>query len=240
MKNRLKSFFFNRNSLRNSKMYSLIKKTHRVLSGPPPLYFESYSQFGEDVVMRSFMDGRKVFYVDIGSGHPVKGSNTYFLYLAGYNGILIDPLKLNIDMSRKLRPLDKSILAGASSTPGLLEFYEFNPYQFSTFDYEVFNLRLDEGIEYVASHQIDLITVKSLGLKNDSEIQFFLSIDTEGFEMEVLNGIDFSVWSPDLIVIEDWGRKSPSDHTEIFDFLSVRGYLWNSRVNFSDIYIRGS
>jgi hypothetical protein len=39
-----------------------------------------YSQFGEsEILVRYFQDG-KGFYLDIGSGDPVRGSNTYFLY----------------------------------------------------------------------------------------------------------------------------------------------------------------
>lgn len=208
--------------------------------GSAPLYFKSYSQFGEDVVMRSFLDGRKVSYLDIGSGHPIAGSNTYFLYKSGHVGTLIDPLKSNGELSKKLRPLDRFVLSGVSSESGALNFFEFNPYQFSTFDENVYHERIREGIPFIRSHIIPTITVASLGLKNDPDVQFFLSIDTEGFELQVLKGIDFSTLTPDVIVIEDWSRSRPSEETEIFHFLTNKGYRWNSRVHFSDIYLLNS
>jgi|LakMenEpi03Aug12_release.lakeMendotaPanAssembly.Ray.scaffolds.fasta_scaffold4157077_1 hypothetical protein len=55
--------------------------------------------------------------------------------------------------------------------------------------------------------------------------------------MQVLKGMDFSVLTPDVIVIEDWVRDSPSHETKIFCFLSDFGYTWVGRLKFSDVYI---
>lgn len=217
-------------------IYRQLVRIYRIIFGSNQLYFKSYSQFGEDVVMRSLLDGRKVSYLDIGSGHPVAGSNTYFLYKSGYAGTLIDPLKTNAVLTNRLRPLDRFIHSGVSSESGLLRFFEFDPYQFSTFNENVYRERVQEGIPFIGSKSIPTITVASLGLENDPDVQFFLSVDTEGFEMQVLMGIDFNTLTPDVIVIEDWSRSKPSQETEIFSFLTDKGYRWSSRVHFSDIY----
>ena len=225
---------------KTSSIYKQLERVYQIMLGSPPLYFKSYSQFGEDVVMRSFLDGRKVSYLDIGSGHPVAGSNTYFLYKSGYNGILIDPLKSNAELTKKFRPLDRFILAGVSSRCSTLIFYEFDPYQLSTFDENVYRQRVVEGVPFVRSESIPMITIASLGLTNNPDVQLFLSVDTEGFEMQVLKGFDFSTLTPDVIVIEDWNRSRPTEETEIFSFLTDKGYQWSSRVHFSDIYILNS
>lgn len=42
---------------------------------------KSYSQFGEDLVLSSFIDtSKKGFYVDVGAYQPKRFSNTYFYY----------------------------------------------------------------------------------------------------------------------------------------------------------------
>ena len=55
-----------------------------------------YSQFGEDTILQKYLQEDKGFYLDIGSGDPVRGSNTFFLYKKGWSGILIDPLTRNM------------------------------------------------------------------------------------------------------------------------------------------------
>ena len=45
-----------------------------------------YSQFGEDAKLKKYLSGEKGFYLDIGSGDPVKGSNTFNLYKMGGEG----------------------------------------------------------------------------------------------------------------------------------------------------------
>lgn len=43
----------------------------------------SYSQFGEDIQIQRFVQGVRGLYLDIGSGHPIQGNNTYALYKDG-------------------------------------------------------------------------------------------------------------------------------------------------------------
>ena len=187
--------------------------------------------------MHSLFDGRPKTYVDVGSGHPIKGSNTYFLYRAGFRGLLIDPITANCELSKNLRPEDQVMLAGAGSAKGEMEFFEFEPYQFSTFDHKTKDLRISEGIKFLRNILIPIVPLRTLGLKTSKSTQTFLSIDTEGWEMEVLLGIDFAEFKPDVIVIEDWEKASPGDETEIFHFLKDIGYVWISRLKFSDVYV---
>ena len=48
---------------------------------------KSYSQEGEDIILRNLFGNRKDgFYVDVGAHHPMRFSNTYFFYKLGWNG----------------------------------------------------------------------------------------------------------------------------------------------------------
>ena len=71
-------------------------------------------------------------YIDIGSGHPVKGNNTYFLYQRGWTGILIDPILLNSELSKKHRLKDLFLNRIVSNLEGSLMFWEFLSYGLST------------------------------------------------------------------------------------------------------------
>ncbi|MCD7914177.1 MAG: hypothetical protein LUG96_02180 [Tannerellaceae bacterium] len=54
----------------------------------------SYSQEGEDIVLNFLFEnkeGYKGFYVDIGTHHPFRFSNTAYFYKQGWQGINIEP-----------------------------------------------------------------------------------------------------------------------------------------------------
>ena len=114
--------------------------------------------------MHSLFDGRPKTYVDVGSGHPIKGSNTFFMYRAGFRGLLIDPIAANCELSKNYRPEDQVLLAGAGSTPGVMEFFEFEPFQFSTFDHKTKDLRISEGIKLLRNVMIPIVPLRTLEL----------------------------------------------------------------------------
>ena len=47
----------------------------------------------------------------------------------------------------------------------------------------------------------------------------FFSLDTEGYELEILHGLDFETWSPKWFLIE-WD----AGEDEIFPFMESKGY----------------
>lgn len=96
-----------------------------------------YSQFGEDVILSKYLREKTGFYLDIGSGDPVRGSNTYFLYKLGWSGILIDPLTRNITGSRIIRRKDRIIQALVGTTDESYSFFEMYPYEYSTTNKEI-------------------------------------------------------------------------------------------------------
>ena len=79
----------------------MINKTIKILIGflklklknkIDPHSARSYSQEGEDMILRRFLAGQKDgFYVDVGAHHPVRFSNTYYFYKQGWAGINIEP-----------------------------------------------------------------------------------------------------------------------------------------------------
>ena len=76
----------------------------------------SFSQFGEDLIINKILN--KISngnYLDLGSFHPMHFSNTFLLYLKGWRGVNIDANKEMIDISKKIRPLDKNIFAYLSN-----------------------------------------------------------------------------------------------------------------------------
>ena len=80
-----------------------------------------WSQSGEDIVLAELLPDRRGLYVDVGAAHPRLGSNTYFLYRRGWDGLLVEPNPRIAADLRKARPRDRVIQAAAGATSGTVE-----------------------------------------------------------------------------------------------------------------------
>lgn len=176
-------------------------------------------------------------YLDIGSGHPIRGSNTYALYEQGWSGLLIDPLKSNIDLSRRVRPRDISIAALCSSTnEPSVEFFEYETYQYSTASPERVEELALRGHLARSTYQLPSFSLTSLVNDHALHDARLLSIDVEGMELEVLHGNDWQKFRPELIVVEEW--ESPMRNpTPVYEFLSGVGYQFASFHLASSFYL---
>src|SRR5262252_5121055 len=81
----------------------------------------SYSQFGEDLVVRTHFtgdfDNSIGRFIDVGAFHPYKYSNTMLLSQLGWRGINIDCDPVKIARFEKLRSRDQNICAALSDAP---------------------------------------------------------------------------------------------------------------------------
>ena len=78
---------------------------------------ESYSQDKEDLFINEyFRDIKNGFYIDIGSYHPIRYSNTALLYNRGWQGVNIDMNQTSIDLFNIARKRDINICAAVSSS----------------------------------------------------------------------------------------------------------------------------
>ena len=95
----------------------------------------SYSQFGEDKVLRTLLPEPFGQYLDIGAGDPVRNSNTYFFYRLGWRGQLVEPILKLSEKSASKRPQDivHNNLVGAGENKSLT-FFEFEISELSTTD----------------------------------------------------------------------------------------------------------
>jgi FkbM family methyltransferase len=62
----------------------------------------------------------------------------------------------------------------------------------------------------------------------------FVSIDTEGTELEVLMGFDINRWKPILFIIENNFEES-----KFLDYLRDFGYKFSQRIGVNDFFTRG-
>ena len=204
----------------------LLKLRNRIAENfPSYFYFPSYSQWGEDAVISQFLHSKFGSYIDIGSGHPIKGNNTYFLYQRGWTGILIDPIAVNIELTRKHRPKDTSLQRIVANSIGSLDFWEFYNYGLSTTNSNRANLLLDQG-EFLKQKytvtSIPLSRIISDYVIQGKKMPELLSIDVESSELEVLNSNDWNIFNPRVVCIEILNECLTEElfrNHEVFSFL---------------------
>jgi hypothetical protein len=79
----------------------------------------TYSQFGEDILIRGFFRDKQVgVYVDVGAFHPIYYSNTYALYKLGWYGVAIDANRTFERLYKKFRPRDTFVHAAVGQSEG--------------------------------------------------------------------------------------------------------------------------
>jgi FkbM family methyltransferase len=201
-----------------------------------------WSQYGEDIVISwLFLHKYNGFFVDIGAYHPKKISNTYWFYERGWRGINIEP---NLDALKEFelqRPEDINVNAGVYNKEGLLTLYKFNHSYLNTLDAEVGEQRIKDGEASIEKIDVKVERLETILDKyaNGREIDF-LTIDVEGFDLEVLQSNNWEKYRPKIICVEDWmiDTEKYLAQSEKHKFLKSMGYVLVSKVIDSYIYSR--
>ena len=200
-----------------------------------------YSQFGEDTILQKYLQEDKGFYLDIGSGDPVRGSNTFFLYKKGWSGILIDPLSRNMFSSKVIRRKDKIIQGLVGATNKSYLFYEMYPYEYSTTNNEIVkDLISNKKAKLVKKVQLNTFSVSELNLNINLDQPSLLSVDCEGLDLEVLKTIDLKTIKFRVICAEDFDFNPVFKSSAINHYLIENGYEIVDRAGPSSIYVKSS
>jgi FkbM family methyltransferase len=184
---------------------------------------------------------RNGYFVEFGAADGVSGSNTYILEKKfGWKGILAEPNRTQFPRIRENRNCyisDKCVFSRsgeklsfmATSLPGLSRLEAVNPGD----EHE------RQRADYTAT-KVETISLNDLLTEAKAPGQIdYMSVDTEGSELEILSHFDFVRWNVFLITVEHNGtplRKA------LFELLSRNGYrrVWPEITQFDDWYIRDS
>lgn len=193
---------------------------------------KSYSQYKqEDFVINYFNNKKDGVFIELGGLDGIRHSNTFLLEKKyNWSGLMIEPspslykeLKINRNVhtdnilvgDKKQYNVEFLYIEDKTKCIGLQGVIEnYNPKHFNRAMKELNNKSY--GII-----KLNMVTLQELCNKYDIREVDYLSLDVEGSELKVLQGIDFSKLDIKLIGVE---INYKEDETKIYNILNKNGY----------------
>ncbi len=201
-----------------------------------------YGQFSTDALIELyFQNKRHGVCVEVGVANGTRGSNTLYFEKRGWRTLCIEPNPLYSDGISKSRKEYVQCACGSeykkSSKFTVFDIGEHNIMSSLSGLQPDKRLLKTHGHVINKSYEIDVEvkTLNSILEENNfpSKIDF-ISIDTEGTELDVLKGLDFTKWDISLLVVENNFEDS-----DISDYLLKQGYYKDARWKINDFYVKG-
>jgi FkbM family methyltransferase len=172
----------------------------------------SYAQNLEDYHLDLVFEGQaEGSYVDVGGGHPVADNVSFWFYLKGWRGLVVEPQEALADIYKGVRPRDHVVSCLAGRADGEAEFHVVDRlHGFSTTVREHAAGAAQFGAGYTTVAK-PVRTLAALCAEAGLVRIDFLKIDVEGAEAEVIAGMDFSRWRPRVVVVEAVAPGSMAD-----------------------------
>jgi FkbM family methyltransferase len=171
----------------------------------------SYAQNREDILLwRALRDLPNGFYIDVGAEDPTQNSVTHAFYERGWHGINVEPVWAHFDKLCHERPRDLTLQVAIGDRVGWSTLYEFPNTGLSTLVQEVAARHQSEETRYV-ERRVPMVTLTSLWENFVEGEVHFLKIDVEGYEPQVLGGMDLARYRPWIILIEATEPRSSEE-----------------------------
>jgi len=184
----------------------------------------SRSQLGQDLIALQFnnfkTDG---YFVEIGAADGVHFSNTYLLEKKlNWRGLCVEPAKGWHEELLKNRECFVDLRAVGENDGDLVLFKETEIKVLSTFSAYVNNDLHAEARHKGTSYNVETVTLDSLLQEYRFPKQIdYLSVDTEGSEIEILKAFNWANWKFNFISVE---HNYTSNREIVRELLEQNGY----------------
>lgn len=182
------------------------------------------------------------YFVELGAGDGVNRSNTFLLeWSYRWAGVVAESHPAFTDSLRRNRSCFVSNKCVYSQTGEALDFMAVRDRRLS----RIASIEALDALEVTRKRNFETISVESISL-NDllSEAGApagidYISLDTEGSELEILRGFDFGRWNVRMFTIDH--NFSPR-RNEIRDLLKENGYtrVWQEITQSDDWYVKST
>lgn len=221
---------------------------------------EYFSQFGEDAVLQAWFISRawqnshdkhipyfqnpkieKGFYVDVGAFSPIRYSNTYWFYKRGWRGINIDATPGSMIGFNRIRPRDINIEVAISDQQDEFILFKFPRDGINTLSAKYaqeYEKRFDQKPIQIRIKTRRLDRILDEYLPENQSINF-LTIDVEGYDLNVLRSNNWKKYHPELVIVEFHENNIEKIlNSELSSLMYSLGYVLHSWVKPSLIWRR--
>ena len=200
---------------------------------------KSYADYETDLEIQKYFDPEYVgVCIDIGAGVGTERSNTYYFEKNYWRCLCIEPNPSLYSHMRMYRRLAMNIACSSYDKKDVpFYIYDINEGNQEAISSLVVDQRLvdshKEMINRVEEIRVEVKKLDTILSRINLEKIDFLSIDTEGTELEVLKGLDISRWRPKLFVLENNFNES-----KFSEYLENFGYVFSKRIGVNDFFVR--
>ena len=204
-----------------------------------------YGQWETDKRIESYFSERSSgLCIEVGAANGIKGSNTLYFEERGWDALCIEPNPEHQESLEKYRRYVRYFACGATKGRLPLTIYKVGEKNISS---SLTSLRPDHRLvedhkdiindTYETEVSVETLThiltheVTGTPFESATEIDF-ISIDTEGTELDVLKGLDFSAYSVKLFVVEN-----NYEDADIEEYMKSKGYVRDQRYKINEFYI---
>lgn len=206
----------------------------------------SYSQSGEDIIVRFIFDDIGIqtpSYIDIGAYHPKRLSNSALFYGNGSRGINIEPDPKLFESFKLERAEDINLNIGVSNLEEEIDFYTMSAPTLNTF-----SRKEAENCSQIGNYQITAITKIKVDVISNIIDRYcggvfpeFLSLDVEGIDLKILQSINYEESSPLVICVETISFSETGNGVKdinILQFLESKGYMIYADTYINTIFVK--
>lgn len=189
----------------------------------------SYSQHKEDAYIFNQLHEvnlKQGIYIDVGANQPTRLSNTFLFYKRKCYGIVIEPNSSMKSLFRIFRPKDIFLSVGAGAKESVEIFKKSSTSVLSGFSSEI-----DSVISY---EYVPVIALDSLLPIIGNKFIYLLSIDTEGYDIFVLQGASKILQVTLYVIVE-----TNSDAKDLIDLhMEKAGFVKQEVFGCNSIYMK--
>ena len=205
----------------------------------------SYSQIGQDVEVVKFYNNKKMgFFIEIGASDGIHCSNTYLLEKQyNWKGICCEPIPNLFEKLVINRPNSTCFSEAVYNESGLVVSFDIA---------HNWEMEMLSGItEHISNNNKSVVDANKTTIKvqtislldvlnkvNAPSFIEYMSLDTEGSELEILKSFDFEKYIFGLIHVEH--NYIEPRRTEIKTLLLSKGYIYQGENKWDDVYKHNS
>ena len=202
----------------------------------------SHSQIGQDLRVLEFYNNKEDgFFIEIGASNGIYLSNTYLLETEyKWKGICCEPIPNRFEELVINRPNSVCYNQAVYSESGLSLIFDiannFDLLSGISDHIDAYKLNVDANKTSIEVQTISLLDV----LDNANAPRFieYMSLDTEGTELEIIKKFDFEKYTFGLIDIEH--NYIQPRRSEINNLLLSKGYVYEGENKWDDMYKHNS